>query len=132
MTSRQTANTIQIVGLASLLYGIYAAWIQYSQIAGLATMFLGKDGTGREMFDDMIGAFNLDFFSLVAQQPWVWIGAAAILAPLLVGASSSTRSGERTDTTTDFSSGPLYVECSSCRGAVLENAPFCPHCGQAR
>jgi len=131
MTSRQTAGVFQLVGLASLGYGVYHAWAQYSQYAQFATFFVGEDGQTRYIVDQLFSNFGLDFFSLLGQEPWVWIGAALVIAPFLVGLTHSSPSGSGSSPHTP-SSSQLYVDCPACRGAVLENAPFCPHCGKAR
>lgn len=130
MNSLQVKSLIQLLGLGSLACGLYAAWDQHQQVAGLANAFLGSGNQARSMFDGMMASMNMGLGDLIAKQPWVWIGAVLVVAPYLIGLGSRTHGMTQSgaaNLTSDF-----FVECRACVQAVREGAPFCPHCGATR
>ena len=130
MKAGEIKGLIMLIGLGSLGYGLYAAWSEYQQIAGLANMFLGTGTSARSMFDGLMGSMNMSLWDLVIKQPWVWVGVVLMAAPYVVGIGSGSSSRQA-----DQGAPPaanIFVDCRSCGQPVRESAPFCPHCGSAR
>lgn len=138
MDQRQWKNLLQLLGLGSAAYGLYAVWADYRIIYETnAAMNSFAQGLGvsetQNMVSGLADAFGYGLSDMLLRSPWVWAGLILFLAPYVIGVSGHSFTGSHSAPTSQSASPlDLFVNCAQCNEGVRESAPFCPHCGATR
>lgn len=124
MNQHQIKSLVQLIGLASLGYGTYEAWATVRAINTLGGIVGVSDLAARTAAMTGYG-----FKDLMLNSPFVWIGAALIIAPYLVGlggGSSSSRASEAQVPPQQQG----FTPCPHCSQPVLPGSSVCGACGK--